>query len=97
MKKTKYQVLKEWRDDDPYAIRGKNNSDILLNKKSLERIVETKFHDLDIKVTKLTTTVNEYKQEVDGVPTPSSSDDDDSPLQTHTQFRTRARSSVMPV
>ncbi|KAE8790624.1 hypothetical protein D1007_35046 [Hordeum vulgare] len=55
----------------------KNIKDILLDQKSLERIVETKFHDLDIKATKLTTTVNHLKQEVDAVPTSSSSSDDD--------------------
>ncbi|KAE8782944.1 hypothetical protein D1007_43636 [Hordeum vulgare] len=41
------------------AIQGmeKNISEILLNHKSLDRIVETKFHDLDVKVTELSTTV----------------------------------------
>ncbi|KAE8776714.1 nucleolysin tiar [Hordeum vulgare] len=68
----------------------KNITNILLNQKSLERIVETKFHDLDIKVAELTTTVNQLKEEVDALPTPSSSsDDDDGPsLSTSTQFMT---------
>ncbi|KAE8781486.1 hypothetical protein D1007_45268 [Hordeum vulgare] len=35
----------------------KKISEIFLNYKSLERIVETKFHDLDVKVTELTTIV----------------------------------------
>ncbi|KAE8786614.1 40S ribosomal protein S5-1 [Hordeum vulgare] len=69
-----------------------NIGDILLNQKSLERIVETKFHDMVIKVTELTTTVNQLKREVDAVPLPSSSDDDYSPpLHTDTQFRTQGR------
>ncbi|KAE8815097.1 hypothetical protein D1007_07606 [Hordeum vulgare] len=76
----------------------KNIKDILLNHRSLERIVETKFHDPDIKVIDLTTTVNQLKQEVEVVSAPSSSDDDDSPpIQTHTQFRTQARYSIVPL
>ncbi|KAE8767800.1 hypothetical protein D1007_60789 [Hordeum vulgare] len=72
----------------------KNINELLLNQKSLERIVETKFDALDNKVTELTTTVNQLKQKVDPVPLPSSDDDDESPtLLVHTQFRTRARSA----
>ncbi|KAE8816832.1 hypothetical protein D1007_05576 [Hordeum vulgare] len=65
---------------------GKNIKDILLNQKSLARIVETKFPHLDIKVTELTTTVYQLKRDVDVVPTPSYiNDDDDGPsLQTST-------------
>ncbi|KAE8819695.1 pumilio-like protein 1 [Hordeum vulgare] len=68
----------------------KNITDILLNQKSLERIVETKFHDLDIKVIELTTTVNQLKHEDDAVHTLSSTsgDDDDTSIPTTTQFRT---------
>ncbi|KAE8773638.1 hypothetical protein D1007_54109 [Hordeum vulgare] len=60
----------------------KNITKILLNQKSLERIVETKFHDLDIKVTELTSTLNELKHEVDVVHTPNykNGDDDDTSL-----------------
>ncbi|KAE8797790.1 nucleolysin tiar [Hordeum vulgare] len=57
----------------------KNISEILQNKKSLERIVETKFNGLDIKVTELTSTINQLKQEVDAVPLPSFSVDEDNP------------------
>ncbi|KAE8794427.1 Nucleolysin TIAR [Hordeum vulgare] len=39
----------------------KKISDILLNQKSLERIVETKFQDPDVKVTELTNTVNQLQ------------------------------------
>ncbi|KAE8793739.1 hypothetical protein D1007_31574 [Hordeum vulgare] len=39
----------------------KNINELLVNQKSLERIVETKFHDLDVMVTELTTTVNLLK------------------------------------
>ncbi|KAE8808459.1 hypothetical protein D1007_15013 [Hordeum vulgare] len=40
----------------------KNISEVLKNQKSLERIVDTKFHALDIKVSELTTKVNQLKQ-----------------------------------
>ncbi|KAE8806504.1 hypothetical protein D1007_17314 [Hordeum vulgare] len=45
------------------AMQGmeKNINELLLNQKSLERIVQTKFHDLDNKVEQLTTTVNQLK------------------------------------
>ncbi|KAE8773076.1 hypothetical protein D1007_54831 [Hordeum vulgare] len=83
------------------TIQGMENNikDILLNQKSPERIVETKLHDLDIKETELTTTVNQLKREVDVVPTPSSnSDDDDGPsLQTSTHFRTHVIFEVVIV
>ncbi|KAE8766376.1 hypothetical protein D1007_62408 [Hordeum vulgare] len=64
----------------------KNVTDNLLNQKSLERIAETKFHDPDIKLTELTTIVNQLKHEVDAVHTPrsSSDDDDDTSLPTTT-------------
>ncbi|KAE8785617.1 hypothetical protein D1007_40690 [Hordeum vulgare] len=69
----------------------KNIFEILLNQKSLERIMDTKFHDLDVKVTELATTVDHLKHEVDAVHAPrSSSDDDDSPLLTTTLFRTQS-------
>ncbi|KAE8776719.1 hypothetical protein D1007_50596 [Hordeum vulgare] len=41
----------------------KNINYILQNHKSLERIVENKFHVLDVKVTELATTVNKLKRE----------------------------------
>ncbi|KAI4999524.1 hypothetical protein ZWY2020_004113 [Hordeum vulgare] len=61
------------------SIQGmeKNISEILQNWKSLERIVETKFHDLDVKVTELTTTVKQLQREVDSVQIPRSNDDHD--------------------
>ncbi|KAE8806910.1 hypothetical protein D1007_17004 [Hordeum vulgare] len=81
------------------TIQGMENkiNDFLLNQKILGRIVKTKFHDLNIKVTQMTTTVNQLKKEVDALLAPSSSYDDDSPLQTHTQFSTHGRSSSMLV
>ncbi|KAE8771909.1 pumilio-like protein 1 [Hordeum vulgare] len=76
----------------------RNMREILKNEKSLQRIVETKCYDLDVKVTELTTTVNQLKHEVDGMPSPSSIFDDGShPLHTHTQFRTQAISSDVQV
>ncbi|KAE8791972.1 Pumilio-like protein 1 [Hordeum vulgare] len=72
--------------------------EILLNQKSLERLVESKFHDLDVKVMELTTTVEKLQHEVDYVKIPhSSSDDEESPLPTTTQFRTQTRSTRVPV
>nr|AGW47718.1 hypothetical protein [Hordeum vulgare subsp. vulgare]QGH59160.1 hypothetical protein [Hordeum vulgare subsp. vulgare] len=82
------------------TIQGMDNNifEILLNQKILERIVETKFHDLDIKVTELATTVEQLKHEVDAVHTPRSrSDHDDLSLATTTQFRTQTRCVAMPV
>ena len=35
------------------------------NHKSLERISETKFYDLDVKVTEMQTTIESLKKEVD--------------------------------
>jgi hypothetical protein len=45
------------------------------NQESLERIVETKFHDLDVKVTELTTIVNSRKKSVDEAKQHSSDDE----------------------
>ncbi|KAE8787399.1 hypothetical protein D1007_38672 [Hordeum vulgare] len=65
----------------------KKVSDILLNQKSLERIVETKFHDMDVKVKELITTIEHIHHEVDSMKIPrSSSDDEESSLPTTTQF-----------
>lgn len=70
----------------------------MLNQKSLERIVETKFHDLDVKVTELTTIVEQLHHEVDSMKIPcSSSDDEESPLPTTTRFRNQTRFIVVPV
>ena len=60
--------------------------------------METKFHDLDVKVTELTTTVEQLQHEVDSVHiSRSSSDDEESPLPTTTQFRTQSRLAIVPV
>ena len=60
--------------------------------------METKFHDLDVKATELTTTVEHLQHEVDSVKIPDSSDDDDdSPLRTTTQFTTQTRLVGVPV
>ncbi|KAE8797167.1 hypothetical protein D1007_27724 [Hordeum vulgare] len=52
----------------------KNIQDILQNQKSLERVVETKFHDMDVKVN---TIVKQLQHDVDSVQVPCSDDDDD--------------------
>ncbi|KAE8799642.1 hypothetical protein D1007_25025 [Hordeum vulgare] len=81
----------------------KNIQEILQNQKSLERVVETKFHDMDEKVMELNTIVKQLQHEVDSVQVPRSDDDDDSdddeeesPPRTSTQFSTKPRSAVVP-
>ncbi|KAE8771974.1 hypothetical protein D1007_56081 [Hordeum vulgare] len=79
----------------------KNIQEILQSQKSLERVVVTKFHDMDVKVSKLTTIIKQLEHEVDSVEIPCSDeedeDDDDeeeeSPPPTTTQFSTRPRSA----
>ncbi|KAI4975410.1 hypothetical protein ZWY2020_049017 [Hordeum vulgare] len=81
----------------------KNIPEILQSQKSLERVVETKFHDMDVKVTGLTTIVKQCEHEVDSMEIPCSDyedgeDDDEeesSPL-TATRFSTQPRSAVVP-
>ncbi|KAE8782606.1 hypothetical protein D1007_44000 [Hordeum vulgare] len=48
----------------------KNIQDIMQNQKSLERVVETKFHNMDTKVTELTTIFRQLQHEVDSVEIP---------------------------
>ncbi|KAE8777765.1 hypothetical protein D1007_49436 [Hordeum vulgare] len=43
----------------------KNIQEIMQNQKSLERVVETKFHNMDVKVIELTTIIRELQHEVD--------------------------------
>ena len=65
----------------------KDINNILKNQASLSRIVDNKFHTLNNKVDELRMTVNELKKEVDAVPSPHSTDDDDedrAPLRTST-------------
>lgn len=45
------------------------------NHKSLKRIIETKFYDLDVKVTEMQTTIKSLKKEVDEAKAQSSDDD----------------------
>ncbi|KAE8818898.1 hypothetical protein D1007_03289 [Hordeum vulgare] len=45
----------------------KNIQEIMQNQKSLERAVETKFNNMDVKVTELTTIVRQLQHEVDSV------------------------------
>ncbi|KAE8774347.1 hypothetical protein D1007_00407 [Hordeum vulgare] len=76
----------------------KNIQEIVLNLKSLERVVETKFHNMDLKVTELTTIVRQLQHEVDSMEIPPSKDEDededddddedDSPPPTTTRFST---------
>ena len=71
---------------------------ILDNQNSLVRIFENRIKTLNDKVDGLTKTVNELKKEVDSVPSPDTSDDeDDSPLRPGTHFTTQARSATVPV
>ncbi|KAE8816234.1 nucleolysin tiar [Hordeum vulgare] len=55
----------------------KNIQEILQSQKSLERVVETKFHDTDVKVSELTTIVKQLQHEVDSVEIPRSDDEDE--------------------
>ncbi|KAE8809691.1 hypothetical protein D1007_13732 [Hordeum vulgare] len=48
----------------------KNIQEIMQNQKSLERVVETKFQNMDMKVTKLTTIVRQLQHEVVSVEIP---------------------------
>ncbi|KAE8816017.1 hypothetical protein D1007_06562 [Hordeum vulgare] len=48
----------------------KNIRDIMQNQKSLERVVERKFHNMDVKVTELTTIVRQLQHEVDSMEIP---------------------------
>ncbi|KAE8783280.1 nucleolysin tiar [Hordeum vulgare] len=54
-----------------------NIHEIMQNQKSLERIVETKFHNMDMKVTELTTIVRQLQHEVDSVEIRCSQDEDE--------------------
>ncbi|KAE8771862.1 hypothetical protein D1007_56215 [Hordeum vulgare] len=78
----------------------KNIQEILQCQKILERVVETKFHDMDVKVTELTTIDKQLQHEVDSVDISRSDDEDDdeeeSPPLTTTRFRTQPRSVVVP-
>ncbi|KAE8817770.1 hypothetical protein D1007_04539 [Hordeum vulgare] len=55
----------------------KNIEEILQSQKSLERVVETKFHDMYVKVSELTTIVKQLQHEVDSVELPRSDEEDD--------------------
>ncbi|KAE8784926.1 hypothetical protein D1007_41413 [Hordeum vulgare] len=85
----------------------KNIQEILRSQKSLKRVVETKFRNMDVKVTEVTTIVKQLQHEVDSVEIPHSDDDDDddddedddeeeSPPLTITWFNIQLRSAVVP-
>ncbi|KAE8809429.1 hypothetical protein D1007_13948 [Hordeum vulgare] len=74
----------------------KNIQEIMQNQKSLERVVETKFHNMDVKVSELTTIVRQLQHEVDSMEIPRSEDEDEddddedeSPPPTTTHYITR--------
>ncbi|KAE8784185.1 hypothetical protein D1007_42262 [Hordeum vulgare] len=77
----------------------KNIQEIMQNQKSLERVVGSKFHNMDVKVTELTTIVRQLQHDVDSVEIPCSEDEnedddddkDDSHPPTTTRFSTRPR------
>ncbi|KAE8821575.1 hypothetical protein D1007_00353 [Hordeum vulgare] len=54
----------------------RNIQEMLQSQKSLGRVMETKFHDMDVKVMELTTIVKQLQHEVDSVEMPHSDDDD---------------------
>ncbi|KAE8802579.1 hypothetical protein D1007_21610 [Hordeum vulgare] len=87
------------------AVQGmkKNIHEIMQNQKSLEGVVETKFHNMDMKLIELTTIVRQLQHEVDSVEITRSEDEDEYdddedeyPLPTTTQFNTRPRLVVVP-
>ncbi|KAE8768694.1 hypothetical protein D1007_59791 [Hordeum vulgare] len=49
---------------------GKSIQEIVENHNSLERVVETIFHNMDVKVTRLNTIVKQLQHEVDSVQVP---------------------------
>ncbi|KAE8796386.1 hypothetical protein D1007_28685 [Hordeum vulgare] len=76
----------------------KKISKILQYQKSSKRIVARKFHDYDVEGNKISSSVDQLKHKVDGVKTPSStSDDEESPPCTTTEFNTNSRSVAVPV
>ncbi|KAE8789445.1 hypothetical protein D1007_36428 [Hordeum vulgare] len=54
-----------------------NIQEFMQNLKSLERVVETKLHNMDVKVTEMTTIVRQLQHKVDCVEFPHSEDEDD--------------------
>ncbi|KAE8800278.1 hypothetical protein D1007_24267 [Hordeum vulgare] len=50
--------------------KEKNIQEIMQNQKSLERVVEKIFHNIDMKVTELTTIVGQLQHEVDSMGIP---------------------------
>ncbi|KAE8795011.1 hypothetical protein D1007_30210 [Hordeum vulgare] len=81
-----------------------NIEEIMQNQKSLQRVVETKFHNMDVKVTELTTIVRQLQHEVDFVEIPRSEDEyedddddeDESPPPTTTRYNIRPQSAAIP-
>ncbi|KAE8794692.1 hypothetical protein D1007_30528 [Hordeum vulgare] len=76
----------------------KNILKIMQNQKSLERVVDTKFHNMDMKVTELTTIVRQLQHEVNSIEIPCLEDEDEdedhedeSPPHTTTRFGTQPR------
>ncbi|KAE8787717.1 hypothetical protein D1007_38323 [Hordeum vulgare] len=83
----------------------KNIQVIMQNQKSLGRVVETKLHNMDMKVTELTTIVRQLQHEVDSMYIPyledededeDYDDEDESPPPTSTRFSTQPLSVVVP-
>jgi hypothetical protein len=69
------------------------------NQESFEKIIDTKFHDLDVKVTKVQTTIESLKKEVDEAKLDTSSEDEHqgTGLPTTTQFQKMPRSAAVSV
>ena len=88
-------MLKTKQDQLSYLLEAtvridKGLATLTQNQESLERIIETKFHDLDVKVTEIQTTVEKLQEEVE--------DRSDRPTTDAFQRVPRAqRSAAMPV
>ncbi|KAE8789836.1 hypothetical protein D1007_35947 [Hordeum vulgare] len=87
------------------TVQGMENNiqETMQNQKSLERVVETKFPNMDMKVTELTTIVRHLQHEVDSMEIPCSQDEDEddddedeSAPPTTTQFSTRTSEKRAP-
>jgi hypothetical protein len=100
---TSAPLLKTKADQMNYLLRATQRieqslANLAVNQKSLETIIETKFYDLDVKVTEMQTTIESLKKEVDEGKNASSDDEQHhgTVLPTSTQFRTQLRSAVIP-
>jgi hypothetical protein len=96
-------ILKSKSDQMTYLLEAslrieQSLANLSKNQASLERIVEAKFYELDVKVTEIQTTVEKLKSDVDIVRTAIDDSGDDRPTTDRFQTVPRAaRSAAVPV